>query len=242
VYHDDDARGECFRSYPHPEDSYRDHSDFLKNRPYYAALFTLDPTDYVAWSNGLRKAGYATNPKYAQILIKLIEDYQLEQYTLIAMGKEKASEEVVLQAPGAVSMPLKDSVRRVHPDAGAYPEGEFMINKARVIYAKAGTSLLAIADQYGIALPKLLDFNDLKEEDVLEDDQLVFLQRKRKVGGSGFHIVREGETLYDICQSEGVRYQDLLEMNHLVSGDEPAAGEKVYLQGKAPGRPALEKQ
>ena len=89
VSHDDDARGECFRKYSAAEDSYRDHSDFLRNRPNYASLFTLDPTDYQGWAYGLKKAGYATNPKYAQVLIKLIQDYNLEDYTLIAMGKMK---------------------------------------------------------------------------------------------------------------------------------------------------------
>src|SRR6476660_9666277 len=92
VSHDDDARGECFRKYTATEDSYRDHSDFLKNRPNYASLFTLDPTDYQGWAYGLKKAGYATNPKYAQILIKLIQDYNLEDYTLIAMGKMKGDD------------------------------------------------------------------------------------------------------------------------------------------------------
>src|SRR5580765_6020531 len=74
VSHDDDARGECFRKYEAAEQSYRDHSDFLKTRSNYASLFKLDPTDYEAWANGLKKAGYATNPKYAQILIKIIQD------------------------------------------------------------------------------------------------------------------------------------------------------------------------
>src|SRR5215203_6696321 len=78
VSHDDDARGECFRKYNDPLESYRDHSDFLKNRSHYAFLFKLDPTDYEAWSYGLKKAGYATNPKYPQILIKLIRDYDLQ--------------------------------------------------------------------------------------------------------------------------------------------------------------------
>ena len=87
VFHDDDAMGECFRSYRRPEDSYMDHSDFLKNRPYYAALFKLDPTDYKGWANGLKKAGYATNPKYPQMLIKLIEEYDLQEYTYEALGK-----------------------------------------------------------------------------------------------------------------------------------------------------------
>ena len=89
VFHDDDARGECFRKYTDPMDSYKDHSDFLKNRPYYASLFTIDPTDYKAWAFGLKKAGYATNPKYAQILIKLIEDYNLQDYTMLALNNKK---------------------------------------------------------------------------------------------------------------------------------------------------------
>src|SRR4051812_10436981 len=78
VYHDDDAKGECFRSYTRAFDSYMDHSDFLKNSSRYASLFQLDPTDYEAWANGLRKAGYATNPKYASILIKIINNYHLQ--------------------------------------------------------------------------------------------------------------------------------------------------------------------
>src|SRR5678816_2880662 len=89
VSHDDDARGECFRRYSAAEESYKDHSDFLKTRPNYASLFSLDPTDYQGWAYGLKKAGYATNPKYAQVLIKLIQDYNLEDYTLIALGKMK---------------------------------------------------------------------------------------------------------------------------------------------------------
>src|SRR5215217_9496568 len=82
VTHDDDARGECFRKYADPLDSYKDHSDFLKERKHYAFLFTLDPMDYEGWAWGLKKAGYATNPKYPQILIKLINDYHLQDYTL----------------------------------------------------------------------------------------------------------------------------------------------------------------
>lgn len=97
VKHDDDARNECFRKYESSDDSYRDHSDFLKGSPRYAGLFNLDPTDYEGWAWGLKKAGYATNPKYAQTLIKLIEDYGLQQYSLIALGRQKpATEEEVI--------------------------------------------------------------------------------------------------------------------------------------------------
>src|SRR5450631_2124261 len=87
VYHDDDARGECFRSYVDANDSYRDHSDYLSQTPRYAFLFKLSPEDYESWAYGLKKAGYATNLRYSQILIKLITDYDLQKYSLIAMGK-----------------------------------------------------------------------------------------------------------------------------------------------------------
>jgi len=245
VYHDDDSRGECFRSYATPEDSYRDHSEFLRGSSRYAALFKLDPTDYEGWAYGLRKAGYATNIRYSQILIKLIKDYNLEQYTLIAMGKMNPSDEVVLTAPGAVTGSIakgryrgKDTIVNAQVET-SYPQGEFLINKARVIYVKAGVSLLSVANQYELSLSRLLEFNDMKEEDILDKDQLLFLQRKRRTGAVEFHIVRGGESLYDICQEEGVRFQDLLEMNQLNSGIQPAAGEKIYLQFSAPARPMI---
>lgn len=258
VYHDDDARGECFRSYPTAEGSYRDHSDFLKRGSRYAFLFNLDPADYEAWANGLRKAGYATNVRYSQILIKYIQDYNLNQYSLIAMGKIKPSDEVVLTVPGSPAQPLtalnQGPAVVVTPGAGGaivqpagtgpqktYPDGEFQINRSRVVYVRAGTSLLAVANQYDVQLARLLEFNDLKEEDVVVKDQLLFLQRKRRTGATEWHIVQEGESLYDICQAEGIRFQDLLELNQLTPEAQPAAGEKIYLQSSAPTRPVITK-
>ena len=84
IYHDDDAKGECFRKYTSVEESYRDHSKFLALRPYYKALFVLDPTDYNAWAHGLKKSGYATDPKYAYKLISRIEKYNLDQFDKIS--------------------------------------------------------------------------------------------------------------------------------------------------------------
>jgi LysM repeat protein len=108
-----------------------------------------------------------------------------------------------------------------------------------VIYAQAGASLLAIANQYDISLPKLMEFNDLKEQDVLVRGQLIFLQRKRRTGSIEFHVVREGETPYDICQAEGIRLDDLLQLNQLSPDSRPVAGERIYLQRSAPTRPKL---
>jgi hypothetical protein len=101
---------------------------------------------------------------------------------------------------------------------------------------------LAIANQYNMPLSRLLDFNDLKDQDVLQKDQLLYLQRKRKVGNNEFHIVQEGETLYDICQIEGIRYESLLQLNLLKNGDQPAIEEKLYLLKEAPSKPSLAKK
>ena len=250
VYHDDDARGECFRSYNSSRDSYMDHSNFLKGSERYSTLFQLDPTDYRAWAFGLKKAGYATNSKYSQIIIKLIEDYNLQQYSLIALGRLQPSEEImagsgskevytsapVINAPVAVLELPKDGP--LEPVRN-YPQGEFSINNTRVIFAKSGSSLLGIAQEYDISLGRLLDFNDIKGKDVLEKSQLVFLQRKRKVSVNEFHIVRLGETLYDISQEEGIRLESLAGYNHLKPHMIPAPGQKLNLQFKAPSRPTL---
>jgi len=104
---------------------------------------------------------------------------------------------------------------------------------------KAGVSLLAIADQYDIPLPRLLEFNDMQEEDVLVKGQLIFLQRKRRTGANEYHVMREGESLYDVSQAEGIRMEDMLEMNQLAPDQRPAPGERIYLQGSAPSRPRL---
>ena len=248
VSHDDDARGECFRSYPNAFDSYMDHSDFLKNSPRYASLFKLDPADYEAWAHGLRKAGYATNPKYAPILIKIINNYHLQDYTLIAMGKMKPEEEwlatvksnnsPILSEQPVITIP---TIEIVEEPATIYPEGEFKINETRVVYAKAGTSLLSIAERFDIHLKRLIDFNELtkEEENNLPNGQLIYLQRKRKTGANEFHLVMEGESIYDICQSEAIRLESLLEYNHLANGMQPAVGEKLYLRTAAPSRPVL---
>jgi hypothetical protein len=245
VSHDDDARGECFRKYDSPIDSYKDHSDFLKNRPYYASLFNLDPTDYKAWAYGLKKAGYATNPKYAPILIKLIEDYDLQQYTLLALNgkfsgnadvayasnvKTESSDEAKINEPA-----IQKAVVKTYN----YPSGVFKINETNVVFVKKGTAFLKVANDNDLSLPRLFEFNDMKAVDIAERDQLIYLQRKRKIGTEEFHIVQEGETLYDIAQAEGIRIESLLEYNLLKQGMRPAVGEKLNLKWKVSQMPRL---
>ncbi len=245
VYHDDDARGECFRKYDDPIQSYKDHSDFLKYRPYYASLFKLDPLDYKAWAYGLKKAGYATNPKYPQILIKLIEDYNLQDYSLIAMNKKAPDENGLVWASNTTVVKSETSQLAKQPQKDlklVYPTGVFKINRTKVILVPKGTSYLKIAEEHRLDLSKLFDFNDMKEEDVTAEDRLIYIQRKRKLGATEFHVVEEGETIYEIAQKEGIRLDILMAYNSLESGMEPKAGEKIYLQDEAPELPKIREE
>ena len=242
VFHDDDARGECFRKYTDPMDSYKDHSDFLKNRPYYASLFTIDPTDYKAWAFGLKKAGYATNPKYAQILIKLIEDYNLQDYTMLALNNKKDGGNGLSFA----SLPAKTAPADIREESvqpvilrSNYPSGVFKINETNVVFVAKGTSFLMVANENNISLSRIFEFNDMKPADVAEKDALIFLQRKRKLGASEYHFVKAGETTYDIAQIEGIRLERLLEFNFLRADMRPMVGERLFLQTKAPAMPRL---
>lgn len=241
VSHDDDARGECFRKYADPFDSYKDHSDFLKTRAHYASLFKLEPTDYEGWAHGLKKAGYATNPKYAQVLIKLIRDYNLQDYTLIALGEKdpEENEDALVTSKSEIeksmSVPDPEAIKKQNN----YPQGVFKINRTNVVYIAKGTSYIVVANEHDIPLARLFDFNDLPEKEISETDHLLYLQRKRKQGTNELHTVVAGENLWDIAQEEGLRLQSLLEYNFLKLGMQPQEGETLHLQRQAPAMPKL---
>lgn len=247
VYHDDDERGECFRKYMDPVQSYKDHSDFLKTRAHYASLFKLDPLDYKGWAYGLKKAGYATNPKYPQILIKLIEDYDLQQYTLIALNSKGEKNEIIYASNtekkedevADMSVIKEPEVELNVVKSVNYPSGVFKINETKVIYITKGIAFLKIAEENDLSLQRLFEFNDMKPVDIAERNQLIYLQRKRTVGAEEFHIVQKGETLYDIAQAQGIRLENLLAYNLLSKDMQPAVGEKLNLKWKASQMPAL---
>lgn len=265
VSHDDDAPGECFRKYGNAEESYIDHSDFLRTRKHYNFLFSLDPADYKAWAHGLKKAGYATNPAYPQMLIKYIEKYNLNDYSLIALGKKKAEEPILVKTEQpvvavepavttSVVPPVQEvAVQDANPTPPVaivikeevkkpvvnYPSGEFKINETRVVYVEKGTPFLSIAQKYNVQLKWLFDFNDLKEVETVESDQLIYLQRKRRTGAKPIHIVEAGETVYMIAQAQGIRLEALLQLNQISANQQPAAGEQLYLQSPAPAAPRL---
>jgi LysM repeat protein len=267
VQHTDDAPNECFRKYTSSGESYKDQSDYLKSSPRYAALFQLEPTDYKGWAYGLKKAGYATNPKYAPVLIKLIEDYNLQEYTLIALGKPGKSDLTKNESPPA-PLPITDEKKIAvteppsrtgpaqpekntetvtekkieiipEPIQPLYPAGEFKINETRVVFVTMGTPYLSIALQYNIPLARIFEFNDMKQTEAADKDRLIYLMRKRKTGANEFHIIQPGETLHDIAQTEAIRIESLLEYNHLTYNQKPAIGEKLNLFTRAPAPPRL---
>ena len=236
VTHDDDLKGECFRSYETAEESFRDHSNFLRGNPRYGNLFKIDVTDYNGWARGLKRAGYATNPLYPQILIKNIEQYNLQQYTLLALG-DVTNPDLALSPDGRVVI-ISDSLKAVAANRARdsakvnvteLTDKIIMINKCRCVPARKGTSLLAIATRNDINLGKLLEYNDLGEDGLLGRDQLVYLQKKSRTGDTAFYTVQPGETAYDIAQKKGMQLSYLLDYNKLKKEDVLTAGTRLFL-------------
>ena len=254
--HDDDRRHECFRKYKSAKDSYIDHSNFLATRSHYSFLFKLDPTDYKGWCNGLRKAGYATNPKYATRLIDLIEDYNLQQYTYeaIEIANENSLAKEVIPEKDKVVENKEVEVVKVEPATSKISQEAQRSIKRKIIYdklmtkngrqgfwARKGDYLLPEAVQYNIRYAKLLAINDLADEP-LPSDMFIYLKRKAKKGDRQFHIVKPGEDMHSISQNTGVQLKYLYIYNNLYDNEEPAVGEKIYLQGRTSYTPRLRGQ
>lgn len=247
VLHNDDAPNECFRAYGDPDSSWRDHSDFLRSSPRYAPLFSLDPLDYKAWAQGLKRAGYATSGTYAQQLINTIQTWHLEQYSEQAFAQMKNNPQNAFaamldkkveedrKAMGIVAhkpVPTPKEVQKVTA-ASTYPEGLFQINGRHVIFLPSGTQLISIAEKYHIRLSRLVRFNELNS-DVLNKDMLIYLQKKKKTGADETHTVHQGETWHQIAQEEGIRLKWLLKRNRVRVDEVLQPGEMLYLHGYAP--------
>jgi LysM repeat protein len=232
--------GECFRKYATAEESFRDHSNFLKAGKHYSFLFDLDPKDYKGWAYGLKKAGYATNPKYPVILINYIEKYNLQRFNILDLegltnvDSKKLKDDLVLaDQKTPISIPTFPIDRSALGEAdiilSSDPDIIGDVNGSKCIKALKGTSLLAIATRHKISLQRLLIINEL-DDGLLDEDQLIFLQKKATKGNKDFIIVRKKETYYSIAQNNGIQLEKLLEYNHLYEDDDVLSGTKVYLK------------
>ena len=219
VYHDDDAKGECFRKYDKPEESFLDHSDFLRYRDRYKFLFDYEITDYKSWAYGLKKAGYATDPQYPVKLITIIEKYNLSQYDRATLASTTGKEEkrVLPTPPSQIDQVqrLKKSSKEVF--RFSLTREIFSINGVPFIYANAGETYVSIARTYSLFYQELLSFNDLSGRPSLEEGAVVYLQKKKKYAAKGLerHVVEQGETLWSIAQKYGVRVNTLRKLNGL---------------------------
>lgn len=256
VYHDDDAEDECFRKYETAQESYIDHSNYLRSQSRYAFLFEYDPNDHESWAWGLKRAGYATSPVYAQTIIRYIDTYQLNE--LNAFSDVEEDEELDLSdyyaaLRSTISSPVKSyssgpsyvqnntkPASPAQPSGNAYPKNVFKINGLKVVYATEGTSLLSLAKKYKLQLSSIIAYNELPQHTtLLKENQLVYLQRKKKTGKTNYHRVKKGENMYDISQAEGIRLTQLLHMNKMKKGQVPKPGQKIALQRPLNKRPQL---
>jgi LysM repeat protein len=212
-YHDDETKGECFRKYASAADSYKDHSQFLVNNARYAFLFDYATTDYKSWAKGLKKAGYATNPSYPDLIISTIENNNLTQLDNISPSNTSASMDLIADAKkSTLNLQLKTVSHQVKINK----------NKVNYIVAKKGDTFYRIAKEFDKSLWDLYHYNDFdKHKDVLEVGDIVYLQAKR------FHAKGKVKTMrtqrdmsaIEISQQEGIRVKSLMKLNVLTSED-----------------------
>lgn len=259
----DDAPNECFRVYDNVEESYKDHTEFLK-RPRYADLFLLDKYDYKGWAAGLKKAGYATNPKYAPILIKTIEDFQLYAFdkgvnpsylnTEMPVIIEQ-DEESIYKVTDSIEIDNQyqptnnkniDVVKTSVETAQQKPNFNKPVNKTitKINNVKSvkfynGETLDLIANALKIEKDDLLKYNDITDESQIKVGQSIFIQQKKKSNSEATYKIKQEDNIWSISQKKGIRLSSLLKMNKLEPGEEPAVKETITLKGKIKDKPKL---
>jgi LysM repeat protein len=217
IYLDDDEKGECFRVYDHAKDSYEDHSLFLTDNKRYNSLFDLEITDYSGWANGLKNAGYATNPKYADQLIALIEELNLSSYDKLT-GPSMVAIEVLIS-----DLETSDNLKHT-----------IMVkeNKVKYVVARKGDTYYRISKEFDLGLWQLYKYNDFDQsKDILEEGDIVYIYPKRKWSKKKFIETSSEITLREFSQLEAISLNKLMKLNEITNPDEKLVkGEKVILR------------
>jgi len=230
VYHDDDSKGECFRKYKNVYESYQDHSDFLMSGSRYSSLFKLEMTDYKGWARGLKKAGYATSPTYAEMLIRLIEENDLHQYDLAGAsqaGRQKQKRQAEIKAEPASGRKIMEK------------------NRVKYIITEKDDNFRSLQEEFDLLPYEIYKYNDLPRDQELKSGQIIYLQPKRKKAEAGnlWHTVKEGETMLQISQMYGIKLSSIYSLNLLTPGSEPVAGQKLSLRKQVAGeKPQIERK
>jgi len=229
IYHDDNHRNECFRSYRSAEESFRDHSDFLINGSRYRDLFSLEATDYKAWAHGLKRAGYATDPKYPDLLIRKIEDYGLWAYDAGGISP------LASQAPAPASPAKVDPARTsgVTPARSAAGTGSA---KTTTVAASSGTA--AVSDQPSIKEADSSLVQPVPEKAVPEDEEpikVISLSTGKKPlenNNVEYIIVEAGDTFESLADRYQLLSWEITRYNDLAAGASLVPGQVLYLQPK----------
>ena len=213
IYQDDDMRNECFRAYSSAFDSFEDHSRFLATGRRYQSLFKLKVTDYKGWARGLKAAGYATSPTYADRLIDIIQLYKLYQY-----DREKSFDKFMIEH--------SKSPKLLHPIK--------IYNKNYYILVRKGDTFKSIGEEIGVSYKKIAKYNERDKDDVLTEGEVIWLKKKQKKAAKEYkdrkHYVRRGESMYFIAQKYGIRLKSLYKMNHLSPDYELRVGDELRLR------------
>lgn len=224
---DDDKKDECFRKYKSVKDSFRDHSRFLKGKKRYASLFDLKMTDYKGWAKGLSKAGYATNKRYAKLLIDIVERYDLNKYVIndeIVKNKHRKSKgkNSLRETKASDVVKFKKSVFKI----------ELSDNWVKYVNVKEGCTFYKISKETGVSIKRLCKYNECSKNVVLYLGDRVYLQPKRKKSKTKTYVFREGDDLYRISQKFGIKLKSIYKRNDLDSYSKPVSGDIIYLRGK----------
>ncbi len=252
IYHDDDEKNECFRKYKDPISSYLDHSKFLMNKKRYAFLFEYKSTDFKSWAHGLKKAGYATNPKYPELLISLIKENELflfdnyknvivkdnliNNIAIVYIDKEKSL--LGIAKKHDISLSKLKKVNENYFNNGIRPgDHVFLSRKKRKCKhtfhkAKDNETVLSISHFYGVKVKLIAKRNNLKINEAISPGLKIYLNRTSpflKGGGNKNYTVRSGDTLYSISKRFNITIEDLKKINGLKS-NKISAGKKLKLK------------
>lgn len=236
---DDDTKNECFRKYENVFDSYVDHSRFLKSRTRYTFLFQLQITDYKGWANGLKAAGYATDPLYAKKIIKIIEEHRLYNFDTI----QPPSSELVASIDNYFDHPpkrnaykLKEEPIKEVEEISIAKRKINLLNDRKYILAQQNESIDDISVQYDDDPRLIARYNDIKykTEIKFKKGDIVFLQPKKNKGTAEFHIVKKGDTIHGISQLYGIKLKKLCKKNNIPTSATLTIGEKLWLRKNKP--------
>ncbi|MCD4711126.1 MAG: glucosaminidase domain-containing protein [Bacteroidales bacterium] len=220
IYHDDDRRKECFRSYPSAYESYKDHSQFLTTKSRYAPLFEISPHDYRGWAKGLKKAGYATAKNYATLLIRIIEENELYQFDLLVLD-------------GSIGDDI-DTTSYLADHGYQTQRAVLLNNQIEYILSESGDTPESLRAELGLYKNEIYRYNNLYKGAKLETGTKIYLQPKRRKAAPGneIHRVEAGQTMYNISQIYGVKLKHLYRKNQMMEGEQPLESTEIYLRRK----------